>query len=68
MAEHYTYAIGRRKSATAKVRLTNGKGAITVNGVPAATYFADSAMFLVEIEKPSSRQKQMHDRWLHRTL
>ncbi|MBC8124815.1 MAG: M61 family metallopeptidase [Candidatus Kapabacteria bacterium] len=23
---------------------------------------------LVEIEKPSSRQKQMHDRWLHRTL
>ncbi len=23
---------------------------------------------LVQIEKPSSRQKQMHDRWLHRTL
>jgi len=52
MAEHYTYAIGRRKSATAKVRLTNGKGVVTVNGVPAATYFADSAMFLSEIDKP----------------
>lgn len=52
MVEHYTYAIGRRKSATAKVRLTNGKGVVTVNGVPAATYFADSAMFLSEIDKP----------------
>lgn len=52
MAEHYTYAIGRRKSATAKVRLTNGKGNITINGVIAAAYFADSAMFLNEIEQP----------------
>ncbi len=52
MAEHYTYAIGRRKSATAKVRLTNGKGVITVNGVTAADYFANSPLFLEEIQAP----------------
>lgn len=52
MAEHYTYAIGRRKSATAKVRLTNGKGNITVNGVAAAEYFANSQMYLNEIQEP----------------
>jgi small subunit ribosomal protein S9 len=52
MAEHYAYAIGKRKSATAKVRLVSGKGNITVNGVTAAEYFADSPMFLNEIQKP----------------
>lgn len=52
MAEHYSYAIGRRKSATAKVRLVNGKGNITVNGVSAEDYFAGSQMFLNEIQAP----------------
>ena len=52
MAEHYTYAIGRRKSATARVRLTNGKGNITVNGVTAEEYFADSGMLLNELKAP----------------
>lgn len=52
MAEHYTYALGRRKSATARVRLTNGKGVITVNGMPAEQYFADSPMLLNEIRAP----------------
>jgi small subunit ribosomal protein S9 len=52
MAEHYSYAIGRRKSATAKVRITNGKGNITVNGVPANEYFADSPMLLNELKEP----------------
>jgi small subunit ribosomal protein S9 len=52
MAEHYAYAIGKRKSATAKVRLINGKGNITVNGVTAAEYFADSPMFMNEIQAP----------------
>ena len=50
MQRHYTYAIGRRKSATAKVRLTNGKGAITINGKPAADYFAGSAMLLFDLD------------------
>lgn len=52
MAEHYTYAIGKRKSATAKVRLTTGKGNITVNGVTAADYFADSPSFMADIVAP----------------
>ncbi len=52
MAEHYTYAIGRRKSSTAKVRLTNGKGEITVNGKPASEYFASSATLLHALEAP----------------
>lgn len=52
MAEHYTYALGRRKSSTAKVRLTNGKGNITVNGKTASEYFAGSAMLLHELSAP----------------
>ena len=52
MAEHYTYAIGRRKSSTAKVRVTNGKGNITVNGKPANVYFAASANLLFDLEEP----------------
>ena len=28
----YDYGLGRRKSATARARLTKGKGAITING------------------------------------
>lgn len=35
----YFYGLGRRKSATARVRLTSGKGVVTVNGKPAAEYF-----------------------------
>jgi small subunit ribosomal protein S9 len=52
MAEHYTYALGRRKSSTAKIRLTNGKGNITVNGKTASEYFAASPMFLHDLEEP----------------
>jgi len=49
---HYFYALGRRKSATARVRLMNGKGAIVINKVPAETYFADSPMLLNELRRP----------------
>ncbi len=49
MAENYTYSIGRRKSATATVRLTKGKGEITVNGKPASEYFAGSQSQLHEL-------------------
>lgn len=49
---HYTYAIGRRKSATAKVRLTNGKGVVTVNGKPAEEYFADAQLLLHKLKAP----------------
>lgn len=35
----YTYTVGRRKKATATVRLFKGKGKIEVNGQPIADYF-----------------------------
>lgn len=52
MANNYFYALGRRKSATARVRLTSGKGAITVNDKPAGEYFADSQYLLGKLQQP----------------
>ena len=51
-ANQYFYALGRRKSATARVRLQGGKGVITVNGKPAEEYFADSKFLLNELGQP----------------
>ena len=48
----YFYALGRRKSATARVRIQGGKGAITVNGKTAAEYFADSKYLLAKLQEP----------------
>jgi len=48
----YTYALGRRKSASARARLFKGKGNITVNGKTADEYFAGSQQLLREINKP----------------
>lgn len=53
MAEkNYFYGLGRRKSATARVRVMAGKGSIVINDVPAADYLAGSAMLLKELSKP----------------
>lgn len=49
---NYFYALGRRKSSTARVRLMKGKGSITINGKPASEYFADSKSILHELERP----------------
>lgn len=51
-ANKYFYALGRRKSATARVRLQGGKGTVTINGKPASEYLAGSKQLLAEIEKP----------------
>lgn len=51
-ANSYFYALGRRKSATARVRLMNGKGEITVNGKPAEVYFEGSKTLLGELQQP----------------
>ncbi|PID30579.1 30S ribosomal protein S9 [Candidatus Saccharibacteria bacterium] len=51
---HYYYALGRRKSATARVRLMNGKGACTVNGKALEEYFANSKQLITEVQKPFS--------------
>lgn len=48
----YFYALGRRKSATARVRLQGGKGTILVNDKPAEEYFAGSKTLLAELNKP----------------
>jgi small subunit ribosomal protein S9 len=37
----YFAAVGRRKSAVARVRLSDGKGQVTVNGKTLAVYFPD---------------------------
>jgi small subunit ribosomal protein S9 len=50
--QNYFYALGRRKSATARVRLLTGKGNIIVNGKPAAEYFAESKSLLNELTRP----------------
>lgn len=48
----YFYALGRRKSATARVRLQSGTGQMVVNGKPASEYFADSKYLLGKLEEP----------------
>lgn len=50
--DSYFYALGRRKSSTARVRLMGGKGNITVNGKPAEEYFADSKYLLNKLQQP----------------
>jgi small subunit ribosomal protein S9 len=51
-AAHYYYGLGRRKSATARVRLVPGKGNIVINGKTAAEYFENSKNLLAEMQKP----------------
>src|SRR5688572_23879234 len=36
----YTYAVGRRKESSARVRLYRGKAENTVNSMPASKYFS----------------------------
>jgi small subunit ribosomal protein S9 len=50
--QHYYYALGRRKSATARVRLFNGKGNFVINGSPALDYFDGSKPMINKLEKP----------------
>lgn len=49
---NYFYALGRRKSATARVRLTSGTGKVIINGKTAEEYVATSKRLLSELEKP----------------
>ena len=54
MAEktHYYYGLGRRKSATARVRVQSGKGAFTINDQEVKAYFDDSKPALYELIRP----------------
>ncbi len=48
----YFYALGRRKSASARVRLIGGKGVITINDKPAEEYLGGSKNLLTELQQP----------------
>lgn len=50
--DEYFYALGRRKSATARVRLIGGKGVITINDKPAEQYFNSNEAFTYELAEP----------------
>lgn len=50
--DNYFYGLGRRKSATARARLLNGKGAITVNGKNADEYLSGNKALLAELTDP----------------
>lgn len=53
MAEQsYFYALGRRKSSTARIRLMKGKGSISVNGKDVNQYFADSKHLINDLMQP----------------
>lgn len=52
MANKYFYGLGRRKSSTARVRLTSGKGTITINDQPANEYFAEAQMLIHKLNVP----------------
>ena len=45
MANKYTYAIWKRKTASAQVRLFDGKGENTVNGKKLSEYFSREDLF-----------------------
>jgi small subunit ribosomal protein S9 len=48
----YDYGLGRRKSATARARLTKGKGVVTINDKPASDYLSQNKTMLAEITDP----------------
>ncbi|HET7059917.1 MAG TPA: 30S ribosomal protein S9 [Candidatus Saccharimonadales bacterium] len=50
--DSYFYALGRRKSSTARVRLQGGKGTININGKPAEEYLAGSKYLLNKLQQP----------------
>lgn len=51
-AKHYFYALGRRKSSTARVRLMSGSGKIIINNKTASEYFDTSKSLLNELDRP----------------
>ena len=58
----YFYGLGRRKAATARARLTGGKGVITINGKAAAEYFSGNTTLLAELTDPlatNGKQKEL---------
>ena len=62
MAEpKYTYALGRRKSATARARLYKGKGKLTINDKPAEDYFDGNKTLIAESTDPLALVNKQKD-------
>ena len=62
MAEqHYFYGLGRRKSASASVRLIPGKGKVTINGQSADEYLDDNKSLLAEVTDPLAAVSKQKD-------
>ena len=56
VSEKYIEAVGRRKTAIARVRLSPGTGKITVNGKEAKQYFSLSRL-VADVTAPLARLK-----------
>ncbi len=52
--QHYHYSLGRRKSATAQVRLQSGKGNFVINGKDAKEYFSQAKPLFYVLTRPFS--------------
>lgn len=60
-AKKYTYGLGRRKAATATVRLYAGNGTITINKKPAIEYLSGNKAYLAEITDPLAIAEKQKD-------
>lgn len=57
----YSYGLGRRKAATARARLFEGKGEITINNKVALDYLSGNKSLLAEVTDPlalAGKQKE----------
>lgn len=57
----YFYGLGRRKAATARARLYDGKGSVTVNGKTAEDYLSGNKALLAEITDPLALVGKQND-------
>lgn len=60
---NYFYALGRRKRATARVRLSGGKGEFIINDKLATEYFAASKSLYHELVKPFTVLELVPDKY-----
>lgn len=61
MKDHYIYGLGRRKSATARVRLYKGSGEIVINDKPALEYLSNNKAYLAEITDPLALAEKQNE-------
>lgn len=59
--DSYIYGLGRRKAATARVRLYKGNGEITINDKPALEYLSSNKSYLAEITDPLALAEKQND-------